>query len=236
MTEDLKFLIKIVKKANKLITNDLQVFSKGKEGDIVTNFDLKIEAFITKKLKEKYPTFDIVSEEFNAEKKLTKNCFVIDPIDGTINFAHSYPFWSIQIACIKDSKTCAAVIYIPKLNNLYCADETGCYLNNKKIILNNSLSPEKCLYCIEGENKVQILEKIKLQKRFLRNTNSASVNFTFVANGIFGGTLFTWDSVWDYTPGLYIVKQAGGYIIDKKNAHVAANTKELAEILLESTK
>lgn len=132
MSEELVFLIDVVKEASSLITPDFEVKAKGNNGDLVTNFDLKIE-----KLKEKYPDFDIVSEENNSDKGITENCFVIDPIDGTVNFANNLPIWAIQVAMIKNNDVVAAVIYAPRLNELYCADSRAAYFNNKKIHVNN---------------------------------------------------------------------------------------------------
>ena len=133
MTKDLLFLIDTVKKASEMITEDFTVKAKGKKGDLVTNFDFEIEKFIIAEINKEYKNFTIVSEEFNKDATLQDNCFTIDPIDGTINFAHNIPLWGIQVGLIREGKTCAAVIFLPKLNELYSADETGAYLNGKKI-------------------------------------------------------------------------------------------------------
>ena len=114
MCDDLKFLIDVVKGASLLITDEFEVKAKDEKGDLVTNFDYEIEKYIIDKIQEKYPNFSIISEEYNSDKQLSENCFTIDPIDGTINFANNIPLWAIQIACIKNKKTCAAVIYLPK--------------------------------------------------------------------------------------------------------------------------
>ena len=127
MSNELKFLIDLVKDAKLMITDNYQVESKGDNGDLVTDIDYKIEEYFINKIKEKYPSFFIVSEEYNSDKLLTKNCFVIDPIDGTINFANHLPLWGIQIACIKDGEICASVIYLAKLDELYYADEHGAF-------------------------------------------------------------------------------------------------------------
>ena len=124
MSDDLLYLIDVAKEASKLITSDFEVKAKGDKGDLVTNFDLEVEDFIITKLKDKYPNFDVVSEEYNSEQALTENCFVVDPIDGTINFANNIPIWAIQVAMIKNNEVTAAVIYSPKLDELYCADNT----------------------------------------------------------------------------------------------------------------
>lgn len=148
MTKELKFLIDIVKEASKIITDEFEVKAKDDKGDLVTNFDYEVEQFIINKIKKEYPTFTIISEEFNTNEELTDNCFTIDPIDGTINFANKLPLWGIQVACIKDGKTCAAVIYLPKINEFYYADENGAFMNDKRISVNN-MKPDRGLYSVE---------------------------------------------------------------------------------------
>ncbi len=86
---------------------------------------MKIENFLIGEIKKNYPNFDIVSEEGNYNKAVTDNCFIIDPIDGTINFANNVPLWAIQVACKKNGKTVAAVIDMPRINEFYYADNAG---------------------------------------------------------------------------------------------------------------
>lgn len=128
MKTESQFLRDVVKKANNLSTQKFDTINKGGENDLVTNLDLEIERFLIDEIKKQYPNFDIVSEEFNTNNKITENCFVIDPIDGTINFANNLPLWGIQVACIKNGKTIASVISLPRINEFYYADETGAYL------------------------------------------------------------------------------------------------------------
>lgn len=232
MNKEAKFLIKIVKQAAKLIDSNFIVNTKGDKGDLVTDLDYKVELFLTNKMKKYYPDFDIVSEEFNAGKKLSKNCFTIDPIDGTINFANNLPLWAIQVACIKDGETCASVIYAPKLNELYYADETGAYLNGKKIHVNSS-NIQASLYVIEcaTEDKTGYIKKVVPYSIHARATYCSAINYAWVARGSLGAAVFMLKNLWDYVPGLYLVKQAGGAVIDKSNKHIGANTKEFAKLL-----
>ena len=234
MTE-VEFLKDLVVRASKLITNEVVVKAKDDKGDLVTNFDYEIENFINSEIKKNYPNFDIVSEEFNTNGKLTENCFTVDPIDGTINFAHNFPLWAIQVACVKNGKTCGAVIFLPKLNEMYWADETGCYLNDKKIRVNN-LAPEKSLYAVEGRNRLPSMVRMDAKNHNYRVTYCAAVNFAYVASGVFGGIIFRHESFWDYVPGQFLVKQAGGFIYNKKGCHVAANTKEFGMLLAKYAK
>lgn len=232
---EIEFLKRLVFKASKLITDDVIVKAKDDKGDLVTNFDYEIETFIKKEIKNNYPDFDIISEEFNAKKQLTKNCYTVDPIDGTINFAHNFPLWGIQVACIKNGNTCASVIYLPKLNEMYWADESGAYLNGKKIHVNN-LSPEKNLYVVEGKNRLPSMVRLNEKIHNYRVTYCACANFAFVASGVFGGTIFRHENFWDYIPGQFLVKQAGGFVYNEKGCHVASNNEELGMLLAKQAK
>ena len=233
MSDELKFLIDIVISASKLINPNFEVKSKGNNGDLVTNLDLEIENFIVNKLKEKYYDYDIVSEEYNSDKGLTDNCFVIDPIDGTINFANNIPIWAIQVAMIKNKETVAAVIYAPTFDELYCADNTGAYLNNNKIHVNN-LDTYSGLYVIDGTNKFDMREKMVKKNSHLRIYYSAAIEYAWVACGKLSGMAFLKDTLWDYIPGEYIVRQASGVVYDENDLHIAANSNEFLEMIKEN--
>ena len=231
MSKDSDFLIDLVKKANVLITDDLIIKAKDNEGDLVTNFDYEIEKYMIERIKEKYPGFTIVSEEFNENNKLTDNCFTIDPIDGTVNFSNGLPLWGIQVACIKNSQTIASVIYLPSLNELYYADESGAYLNNKKIHVND-YGINRGMYTVTAKDA--IIGEIKMRELNKNNCNfCACINFAWVAAGRLGGAMFRKDSLWDYIPGQFLVKQAGGVTYNESGSHVAANNKEFLETLKE---
>ena len=234
MSKDLDFLINLVKDASLLITNDMHVKAKDDKGDLVTNFDYEIEKYMIENIKKEYPDFAIVSEEFNSNNELTENCFTIDPIDGTINFANGIPLWAIQVACIKEGKTVAAVIYMPKFGELYSADENGAFLNGNPIHVNN-LDIKHGLYNVEGPGKLLGQIKMRDLNRHSRNFYSAAVNFAWTACGKLSGASFVWHTVWDYVPGQFIVEKAGGVIYNDDKIHIAANNKELLEILKEKT-
>ena len=234
MSKDLEFLIELVKDASLLIDDEFEVKAKDDNGDLVTNFDYEIEKFIIDKIKQDYPSFSIISEEYNSDNELTDNCFTIDPIDGTINFAHNIPLWGIQVACIKNRKTCAAVIYLPKLNELYCADENGAFLNGNPISV-NGCDVGKGLYTIEGPRNILGELKMKQFGKHYRDFHCAAVNFAYVACGRLSATNFVWDTLWDYVPGQFIVKQAGGVIYNNTKMHIAANNEQFLEIMKENS-
>jgi myo-inositol-1(or 4)-monophosphatase len=231
--EILSFLIEIVKNAGKLINDNFLISQKGLENDLVTDLDIKVEDYLIKEINEKYPNFDIVSEEINYNKSVTGNCFVIDPIDGTINFANHLPLWGIQIACLVESKVVAAVIYLPKMNELYYANENDAYLNDIKI--NTNIVPIKnTLYSIDGTNNLPIMEKMRPYSSGRRNLGAACVSMAFVSCGRLHGALFRSDKPWDYLPGLFISKKAGAAVLDEPGFHCAAMNQEFLNILKEA--
>lgn len=234
MSEELKFLIEVVQSASNLITDEFEVKAKDDKGDLVTNFDYEIENYIMDRIKKEYPDYSIVSEEFNTNESLKDNCFTIDPLDGTINFAHGLPLWGIQVACIKNGKTCAAVIYLPKLDELYYADEFGAFLNGKTLKVNDK-SINKGLYTIEGSGRIQAEYKMRKINNHYRDFHCASVAYAFVASGRLSAVNFVNDTLWDYIPGEYIVEKAGGVIYNVPNMHIAANTNEFLQTMIDNT-
>ena len=235
MTEELKFLMDAVVSASKIITDDFIVENKGDKGDLVTTYDFAVEKHIISLLNAQFPDFDIISEEFNSDKGLTENCFTIDPIDGTINFAHGLPCWVIQVACIKNGKPHCAVVYAPRFNEMYAGDKSGVYLNGKKVSV--ATTPyNKNVFVIEGSDKVDILKEVQNLIPHSRVQGTAGLNFAQVAAGKAGCAVFNNHTLWDYTPGLMLVQFAGGYVIDKPGMHIGANNKKTALLVEECIK
>lgn len=192
----LQFLIEITKEASALVTNKFKVNQKGDAYDLITNLDVEIEEFLINKINVKFPDFDIVSEEKNFNHNVTKNCFIIDPIDGTINFANKLPLWGIQIACLINSEPVAAVIYLPRMNELYSADKNGAYLNGEKIAT-NVVPIKNTLYSIDGTNNLPIMEKMRPFSSGRRNLGAVCVSMAFLSCGRLHGALFRSDKPWD---------------------------------------
>lgn len=224
-----KFLIRNAKKARDLINGKLIIKPKDKSGDLVTNFDEKLENFFIKKIKKAYPDFDIVSEEANSKQSLTKNCFVIDPIDGTNNFARKIPMWGIQVACIKNGETVASVIYLPVYDELYSADKTGAYLNDDKITVNRQ-NERIGVYTIGGS----IAQEYEMQTKNpnFRHFGSAAFSLAMVACGKTSACFFRENiNPWDFIPGEFLVKMAGGFSFMKDHIRVCANMQSWSNLL-----
>ncbi len=232
--KEIEFIKNIVKEANEISNQQFKIYEKDGEYDLVTNLDLDIEKFLIDKIKKEYPDFDIVSEEYNTNNQITSNCFIIDPIDGTINFANNLPLWGIQIACVKNGTTIASVISLPRLNEFYYADDTGAYLNDKPIKV-QEVDIKKTLYAIDGNNKLPCKRRMRKSSSNRRNFGGVCVSMAFLASGRIHGAVFRSDKPWDYEPGLFLCKMAGAVIKSISGFHAAAMNKEYLDILEHET-
>ena len=125
------------------------------------------------------------------------------------------------------------MIFLPKLNELYYADENGAFLNGNLISVNN-LDVTKGLYSIEGPGKLAVQSNMETINLHYREFNCSAVNFAWVACGKLSAAYLIWDTLCDYIPGQYLVKQAGGVIFNDTNEHIAANNDFFLKILREN--
>ena len=108
-----------VEGGSRLTASEIHV--KGTPTDLVTEIDRKVEAYLTGRIRERFPDHGIFGEESGETAGAGEYRWVIDPIDGTVNFIHGFPYYSISIALQKQGKTVAGVVYSPRLNELYAA-------------------------------------------------------------------------------------------------------------------
>lgn len=243
--EELEFLKKLVKQAyNQRIKGKEKIIEmkehKSFTTDLVTSCDKETEIFITEKIKKKYPYDRIIGEEFSNDDSLKGRCWVIDPIDGTVNFANNLPIWCIQVAFVENDITKASVIYIPSLNELYSADETGAYLNGKKLSVNKSVKVGQSLNCISDfDQKTQ--EAFDFQLKYIKNLyqklmkikfiGSVGYEMALVASSKVQSNVMINNNIWDILPGEFIARMAGAEMIytklgDKK-VTIACNNIDL---------
>ena len=228
------FLIRIVKEAEQISHKSFEVHKKGDFGDLVTTLDTEIEKYLINQIEEKYPGFDIVSEEFNSDGEMTDNCFIIDPIDGTVNFANGLPLWGIQIACRKDGETVASVISLPKLGEFYYADQTGAYLNDQKISI-KEVPVKTAVYTILGGDNTECVRKMTKFSRNYRHLGSMCVSLGYMSCGRIHGVCFRKDNPWDYEPGLFLSKMAGAKVKSVEGFHAAAMNQKFLDLLEDAT-
>ena len=140
ISANLNIMIKASEKASKVLIRDfgeiekLQVSRKGPT-DFVTNSDIKTEKIIIEELKKAKPNYSILSEEYGVEKNNDKNnTWIIDPIDGTVNFLHGIPHFAISIALKSNGEIISGLIFDPIKDELFFAEKNnGAFFNNHRI-------------------------------------------------------------------------------------------------------
>ena len=212
-------MIKASEKASKILIRDfgeiekLQVSKKG-PSDFVTNSDLRVEKIIIEELKKAKPNYSVISEENGIENNKDKNnTWIIDPIDGTINFLHGIPHFAISIALRSNNEIVSGLIFDPIKNEMFFAEkDNGAFFNNQRIRVSQKNELNNCLFATGG--KVS-----KEPNLSYRKSGCAALDMAYVAAGRYDGYFQNNLNLWDIAAGIVLVKEAGGMLnqIDLSN-------------------
>lgn len=193
------------------------------EVDLVTAFDRKSQDIIHRILETRFPDHSILAEEELNVARDKELLWVIDPIDGTTNFAHSLPLYCISIALMKEGKTEVSVIYIPVLDEMFTAVRgQGAFLNDSPIRVSTEKNLGHSLLAtgFPYDRKERLDFFIKPFKNFImasrgvRRMGSAAIDMAYTACGRFDGF---WEynlHPWDTAAGVLLVEEAGGVVTD----------------------
>jgi len=226
ISANLNIMIKASEKASKILIRDfgelekLQVSKKGPK-DFVTNSDIKAEKIIIDELKKARPNYSIISEESGIEKnKDESNSWIIDPIDGTINFLHGIPHFAISIALKSNNEIICGLIFDPIKDELFYAEKNnGAFFNNQRIRVSKKNKIDECLFAVG---------KLMSEKDLIcRRSGCAALDLAYVASGRYDGYFQNNLNLWDIAAGIIIVKEAGG-IINEINLSSLKSIKVLA--------
>ena len=233
ISANLNIMIKASEKASKVIIRDfgeiekLQV-SKKSPNDFVTNSDLKVEKIIIEELKKARPTFSVLSEEKGKENnKDKKNTWIIDPIDGTVNFLHGVPHFAISIALKSNDEIISGLIFDPIKDEMFFAEKNnGSFCNNHRIRVSSKNNINDCLFATNDTSKSDLDFPN-------RKTGCAALDMAYVASGRFDGYFQNNLNLWDIAAGIIIIKEAGGVINDidlnnVKNIKVIASNSNIS--------
>ena len=218
ISPNLNIMIKAAEKASKVLIRDfgelenLQVSKKGPR-DFVTNSDKKAEKIIIEELLKSKKRFSVVSEEkgeiINDD---LENNWIIDPIDGTLNFLHGVPHFAISIAHRFKNEILSGLIFDPIKNEMFYAEKNnGAFFNNQRIRVSNKKNINDCLF---GSNEKNI------KNLSTRNFGSAALDMAYVGAGRFDGTFYKEVNVWDIAAGIIIIEEAGGKVNNIKHFNI----------------
>ena len=237
ISANLNIMIKAAEKASKILIRDfgeiekLQVSKKGPT-DFVTNSDLRTEKIIIEELKKARPHYSLITEESGTEiGKDKKNTWIIDPIDGTINFLHGIPHFAISLALKIENEIVSGLIFDPIKNEMFYAEkDNGAFFNNQRIRVSKKNEINDCLFATGGNLK----NKIELPNR---KSGCAALDMAYVAAGRYDGFFQHNLNIWDIAAGIILIKEAGGNINDldllnTQNIKIIASSANISSKLL----
>lgn len=190
---------------------------------IVTQTDIDSEKRIMEIISKKFPNHNLLGEETGFQNKNSEYTWVVDPIDGTSNFAAGIPWFGIIICLMKDFKPVMAGCFLPVQNQLYFAEKgKGATLNNKAISVSkeNDLKNVLATYSLDyshepgkTEREAEIIRQLVSKVRNLRSTNCL-IDFCYTADGKLGVAINQSTKIWDIAGPQLIIEEAGGKASD----------------------
>lgn len=192
--------------------------------DLVTDTDLASEAIITASLNTDTPDIPVMAEETTATHAVEADrLWVVDPLDGTTNFAHGFPFFAVSIAFFDHGRPLVGAVYAPLLDELFCAVKgSGAWLNNRSIAVTDTGRLIEALiatgfpYDIEHNlpDVIRQLEAMLPKVRDVRRAGAAALDLAYVACGRLDGFYEINLQPWDTAAGWLLVEEAGGQLSD----------------------
>lgn len=202
-------------------------YKGGSQLNLVTKADKKADEMILKMLKKELPSHYVVSEE--TENERTENdgfVWYVDPLDGTTNYAHGFPFYCVSLALLIDGEIKIGVVYCPRLNEIFeCIKGEGAYLNKKRIRVSDTKEVGKSLLATgfpydlreDPDEVIGNFIKFCLKARGIRRAGSAALDLCYLAAGIFDGFWEVKLHPWDIAAGILMIREAGGIVTDFQN-------------------
>jgi len=217
--------------------NNLEIDSKSSPLDLVTNVDKAAEQEICYHISKVYPEHNILGEEGGLEDKGSNVTWIIDPIDGTLNFVRGIPYYCVSIGVSVDNVLSHGVIYNPITDELFCASKgAGAQLDGKRIRVSETKELAKSLISID-KNLQNIMPGVK------RHFGSAALDLAYVACGRLDAYIDGSLSLWDIAAGVVLVREAGGFVSDftggdnfKTSGQIIAGTRKIYTQIMQNYK
>lgn len=204
--------------------------------NIVTDVDKAAEKIILHAIRVTFPDHSILSEESRPQNRNSSYKWIIDPLDGTTNFTHSFPFFCVSIALECEGETILGVVYDPMRNELFHAEYgLGAYMNKKRICvskvkkLSQSLLATGFAYGLKGANDTNVknFENLLMRAMGIRRAGSAALDLCYTACGRFDGFWELDLHPWDSAAGSLIVTEAGGRVTKFNGHHYTPYDKDI---------
>jgi myo-inositol-1(or 4)-monophosphatase len=196
---------------------------KGSPTNLVTEMDRRAETLIVARLRDAFPDDAILAEETGTRPGRSGRRWIVDPLDGTTNYAHALPIFAVSIALECDGRLILGTVYDPNLDELYVGERgAGAFLNEAPLAVSATANLDESLlvtgfpYNIRDTPDTNLTEyaAFSLRSRGVRRLGSAVLDFAYVAAGRFDGFWELRLGSWDVAAGALLVEEAGGRITD----------------------
>jgi myo-inositol-1(or 4)-monophosphatase len=202
---------------------------KGNASDVVTAADLASERLIAELIRRRYPDHNLLGEEEGHQHRGSDITWVIDPLDGTSNFAAGLPWFGVMVAVLQQAKPVLAAMYLPVTDVLYTAEHgKGASRNGRPLRMNseNELSNVLCAYGLDAcaDNKAvakqtRLMGLLVKKARNVRLTNCL-LDFAYTLDGHFGACVNQRCKIWDIAPACLLFPEAGGHFTDLQGGDI----------------
>jgi myo-inositol-1(or 4)-monophosphatase len=213
-------------------------YKSGAVTNLVTNVDREIENFIKDRIRRSFPEDSILAEESPLENADSARRWIIDPLDGTTNFAHGLPIFCISIAVELEGELILGAVFNPALQEFYSAEKgKGARANGRKKMrvssakqLSQSLLVTGFPYDIHDhpENSLPYFNALIRRAQGIRRLGSAALDLCYLAMGRFDGFFEVYLNPWDTAAGMLILQEAGGTITDFEGRPYSIYKRQLA--------
>lgn len=233
-------IIEISKEAGEIIREgfgkNFSIEFKTNESNLLTEIDKKSEKLIKEFIIKEFPSHSILAEESGIENKNSEYCWVIDPLDGTTNFAHGLPIFAVSIGVQKNNETIVGVVYDVMQDFCYSAElGSGAFCNNNKLSVSKTDTLQRSLlvtgfpYDIyeNPDNAFELFIEFLKSSRGMRRLGSAAIDFCYVAKGVFDGYWEVNLQPWDICAGKLILEEAGGNVTGFNGEKININSKRI---------
>jgi myo-inositol-1(or 4)-monophosphatase len=233
-------VIQIAKEAGEIIREgfgkNIAIEYKTNSSNLVTEIDKKSELTIINFIHKNFPSHTILAEESGKHFFGSEYLWVIDPLDGTTNFAHGLPIFSVSIGVQKNDEIIAGVVYDVMNDKVYFAEKGGgAYRDKTRLHVNfNDKIEESVLvtgfpYDIKDNpnNAIEIFSAFLKNARAIRRLGSAAIDLCYVASGVFDAFWEVHLSPWDVCAGKLLVEEAGGIVTNFKNEKIDIYSKQI---------
>lgn len=241
MAQYLETAAEIAREAGALLAGYFErrvAFELKGEFDLVTEADRASERLVVERLRSHFPSHGIVAEEGGGHESPSEYKWYVDPLDGTTNFAHSFPIFNVTLGLERAGEMVAGVIFDPLRQEMFAAERGGgAYLNNRRIRVSKTAKVESSVLSTGFPSRrrhlninIHFYHQLAVATHGVRRTGSAAIDLAWTACGRLDGFWEIGLNPWDMAAGTLLVKEAGGQVSEMRGGpHELASPDLLAD-------